>query len=56
MKIDFTATDGTNTLTDAIILPDNHTLTDAEIEAIKMQRLSDWVAAINPPAEIPAQE
>ena len=56
VKLDFTITDGINTLTDAIALPDDHTLTDDEIEAMKMQRLSDWVAAINTPAEIPAQE
>ena len=56
VKLDFTITDGTNTLTDAIVLPDDHTLTDDEIETMKVQRLSDWVAAINTPAEIPAQE
>jgi hypothetical protein len=56
VKLDFTITDGINTLTDAIVLPDDHTLTDDEIEAMKMQRLSDWISPPITPAEIPAQE
>jgi len=34
---------------DAIVLPDDHTLTDAEIEAIKQQRLDNWIAAVTAP-------
>ena len=56
MKIDFTATDGVTTLVDAFILPDDHTFADVEIEAMKMQRLSDWIAAINTPPEITPPE
>jgi hypothetical protein len=56
VKLDFTITDGINTLTDAIVLPDDHTLTDDEIEAMKVQRLSDWILPPITPAEIPAQE
>jgi hypothetical protein len=56
VKLDFTITDGINTLTDAIVLPDDHTLTDDEIEAMKVQRLSDWISPPITPAEIPAQE
>ena len=34
---------------DAIHLPDDHTLTDDEIEAMKQQRLDNWIAAITAP-------
>ena len=33
---------------DAIVLPDDHTLTDADIEAIKEQRYAAWLVAIAP--------
>ena len=33
---------------DAIVLPDDHTLTDADIEAIKEQRYAAWLVAITP--------
>ena len=34
------------TFADAIHLPDDHTLTDADIEAMKQQRFDNWVAHI----------
>ena len=34
---------------DALHLADNHTLTDAEIEAIKQQRYDKWYAIISDP-------
>tara|TARA_R110002126_G_C10459615_1_gene500178 strand:+ start:329 stop:499 length:171 start_codon:yes stop_codon:yes gene_type:complete len=34
---------------DALLLADNHTLTDAEIEAIKQQRYDKWYAIISDP-------
>jgi hypothetical protein len=34
---------------DAIILPDDHTMTDAEINAIKQQRYNNWYAIISNP-------
>lgn len=46
MKIDFTKTDGTYTLQDALYLPDDHNLSDADIEVIKQQRFDNWVAII----------
>jgi len=50
--IDFEKSDGTYTLKDAIILPDDHGLTDAEIEAIKQKRFDDWLAIVTaPPVE-----
>jgi hypothetical protein len=53
IKIDFTKTDGTYTLQDAIHLPEDHQLTEAEIEAIKQERFDNWVAIITAPEEPP---
>ena len=45
--IDFSKTHETyGTFADAIHLPDDHTFTDAEIEAMKQQRFDNWVAHI----------
>ena len=53
ITIEFEKTDGTHTLKDAIILPENHGLTDAEIEAIKQKRFDDWLAIVTaPPVEV----
>lgn len=35
---------------DALVLPDDHTLTDVDIEAIKAQRVTNWIIAITTPA------
>lgn len=50
LKIDFEKTDGTYTLVDAIYLPDDHKLSDKEIEAIKQKRCDDWLAIITAPS------
>ena len=34
---------------DALLLADNHTLTNAEIEAMKQQRYDKWYAIISDP-------
>jgi len=47
MVINFEKTDGVNTFKDAIVLPDDVTLTDAEIAAIQQERFDNWVALIN---------
>jgi hypothetical protein len=45
------------TYRDALYLPDDHGLTDAEIEALKQQRLDNWIAIVEaPPSEEPAAE
>ncbi len=49
MKINFEITQGGYTLKDAIILPDDHSLTDAEIETMKQQRFNDWYAIVTAP-------
>ena len=34
---------------DALYLPEDHTLSDAEIEALKQERFDNWWAIVNPP-------
>jgi hypothetical protein len=34
---------------DALHLPDNHGLSDADIEALKQERFDAWMAIVNPP-------
>lgn len=53
MDIPFTISDGVHTLTDCLHLEDGHGLSDAEIEALKQQRLQAHVAFIN---AMPASE
>lgn len=50
IKIDFTKTDGTYTLQDALYLPDDNVLTEADIEALKQQRFDNWLAVITAPS------
>jgi len=49
LKIDFVKTDGTYTLQDALYLPDDHALTDVDIESMKQSRFDNWVAVITAP-------
>jgi hypothetical protein len=51
IKINFSFDTQYGTFADALILPDNHTFTDAEIEAIKQERLDDWIAVVSATAE-----
>lgn len=53
MKIDFEFVHPTHgKFRDALHLPDNHGLSDAEIEAMKQQRFDNWVAVVEaPPVE-----
>jgi hypothetical protein len=42
---------------DALYLPDDHGLAEAEIEALKQQRVDNWLAIVEaPPVEEPAAE
>jgi hypothetical protein len=56
MIIDFEITQNGYTLRDALLLPDDHTLTDAEIEAMKQQRFDNWYTIITTPVENPNPE
>lgn len=52
MKIDFEFDTKHGVFRDALHLPDDHTLTDAEIAAMKQQRLDNWIAIVEaPPVE-----
>ena len=46
MKIDFTI----NGFSDALILEDEHSFSDVEIEAMKQARYDNWYAFINTPS------
>lgn len=52
IKIDFekTSEDGLLIYRDAIHLEDDHTLSDADIEAIKQTRFDRWYIAVTTPA------
>jgi hypothetical protein len=52
MKIDFEFDTPHGVFRDALHLPDDHTLTDEQIEAMKVERVNNWIAAITaPPVE-----
>ena len=52
MKIDFEFDTPHGVFRDALHLPDNHTFTDAEIQAMKQQRVDNWIAVVTaPPVE-----
>jgi len=53
MKIDFEFETAHGIFRDALHLPDNHTLTDVEIQAMKQQRLDNWIAVVTAPAVEP---
>jgi hypothetical protein len=54
IKIDFQFETKFGKFADALHLPDDHGLTDDEIEAMKQQRLTNWLAIVDaPPVEEP---
>ena len=56
IKIDFSFETPHGKFADALHLPDDHGLSDAEIEAMKEQRRDNWIAAVTaPPVEQPVQ-
>jgi hypothetical protein len=46
IKIDFEAETQHGVFRDALHLPDDHSFTDVEIEAMKQERVTNWVAFI----------
>jgi hypothetical protein len=40
---------------DALNLPDDHGLTDEQLEAMKQERLANWLAVVNPVVETPQE-
>ena len=53
IKIDFEFNTTHGKFRDALNLPDNHGISDAEIEAMKVQRLDNWIAAVTAPSVEP---
>ena len=51
IKIDFEITQNGYTYRDAIHLPDDHTMSEAEIEAMKQQRFDNWYTVITTPVD-----
>lgn len=49
VKIDFEFDTQYGVFRDALHLPDDHTMTDADIQAMKQQRLDNWIAIVSPP-------
>jgi hypothetical protein len=40
---------------DALNLPDDHDFTDEQLEAMKQERLNNWIAVVNPVVETPQE-
>lgn len=56
MKIDFEIKKDGYSLKDALHLPDDHTYTEEEIEAMKQERFDNWYNIVtNPPVETPEE-
>lgn len=53
VKIDFEANTQYGLFRDALHLPDDHGLSDAEIEAMKQQRVDSWVALVTEASNAP---
>ena len=52
MKINFQFDTKHGVFSDALVLEDNHTLTDEELETMKQTRLDNWIAIVEaPPVE-----
>jgi hypothetical protein len=52
MKIDFEFDTPHGVFRDALHLADDHTFSDAEIQAMKQQRVDNWIAVVTaPPVE-----
>jgi len=49
MKIDFSFSSQYGTFSDALHLPDDHGLSDEQIETMKQQRFDNWIAVITAP-------
>lgn len=51
IKIDFERGEAPMVYRDALYLPEDHSFSDAEIEAMKDQRYDNWVALVNAASE-----
>jgi hypothetical protein len=53
MNIDFEISQNGYTLRDALILPDDHSFSEDEIQAMKQARFDSWYKVITTPVENP---
>ena len=51
MQIIFTFDTQYGTFCDALNLPEDHGFTDDQLEAMKQERLTNWLAVVNPSPE-----
>jgi hypothetical protein len=51
MQIIFTFDTQFGSFCDALNLPDDHSFTDEQLEAMKQERLTNWLAVVNPSPE-----
>lgn len=51
IKIDFSFDTQYGVYSDALYLEDNHTFTEQEIEAMKQERVDNWIAVVTSPSE-----
>ena len=51
MKIDFEFETPYGKFADALWFPDGVAPSDEEVEAMKQERLNNWLAIVNPPSE-----
>ena len=49
IKIEFEVTQNGYSFKDAIVLPENHNLTDTQIDEMKQKRFDDWYAIVTAP-------
>ena len=56
IKIDFEFTTPYGAFRDALYLPVDHGLSESEIEALKQERLNNWIDAIENPPVLEAVE
>lgn len=57
MKIDFEFQTEHGMFRDALHLPDDHGLTEEQVQAMKQERVDNWIAAVTaPPVEEPEQD
>jgi hypothetical protein len=55
MKIDFQITTAYGIFSDALLLPDDHSFSDQEIEAMKRERSHNWVAFVESQSNVAAE-
>ena len=56
VKIDFEFDTPHGVFRDALHLPDDHAFTQDEIQAMKQQRVDNWIAIVTAPPAEPAEE